>query len=175
MGFADEMAEHDEEFEQAQEKERPQRGSYNQLPDGKHQAMIDICRVAKYDERWVFEINFTRPEGTVRKFNGLDSDVGRDIAAMDSAMLGYKGKLSGLEDWCRQESAIGALCDINIRTKPGDGRDFTNVYLNRVLGLVPDDERSNWEFEQSAAADPDNQYVPAGAAAGVDPDDDIPF
>jgi hypothetical protein len=160
--FASAMAEFDEEFEQAQE----QATDYNELADGPHQAIITLCKVEQYEDRWVFRIKFENPNGQVSKWNGLDNEIGRDIAAKDAKRLGYTGKLSGLEEWCESEAAINLVCDIKVVTNPGNERDFKNVYINRVLGPGnPED------FKRHAGPGEPGEGGFGGAAA----DDDIPF
>lgn len=160
MGFKDEMEQHDEAWEVDRE-------SGGLLPDGDYPgAIITESRLDHDDSdntytwvvRWEAEYSIQSSDklikGGIRKFYNLDHEVGRSIAAQDSKRLGFDGKLSELEDANEREEFIGLLCDIVVKTKPGETRDFKNVYINRVLGKDP-------------------EAVTAAAASGVD--DDIPF
>lgn len=144
--FAQEMAQFDEEFD----KERARGG---QLGDGKYQAQIVEARVEENNGLYSWVINFQSPDGRIRKWYNLDHEVGRRIAAQDLSKFGYNGKLSELETPCEEGFFIGLMCAITVKTKPGEDRDYVNVYLDRVLGKgdLPDE------------------------AAPASQDDDIPF
>lgn len=165
MGFADEMEAFDDEFEEAKDKPRPGGSGGPMLKDGRHQAIIAEARIEhdQQGDRYSMVWQFRNKNGSIRKFFNLDHEVGREIAAQDSALVGYEGKLSGLQAACEEEFFIGLVCEIGVKTKPGTERDYTNVYVNRCLG-------------QGDLAD----YEPAegeAVAAGqsVTDDDDIPF
>lgn len=155
MGFADEYEQYDEEHTQESVRERGG-GEYRTLPDGTHQVTITESRCAVYNDRWVFELGFDNQNGSVRKFQNLDNEIGRKIALQDADTLGwpYGTKISMLEQACEEGRFLNLVCEIRVKTKPGDTRDFTSVYINKVLGR-------------------NDQFVPAAGAP--DPDDDIPF
>jgi len=157
VSFEDEMAQYDEQWEE--DKERPTPG---QLPDGKYQAAVNECRIEKDDDgTYTWYIKFQNQEGAVRKWTNLDHEVGRSVAAKDAKIMGFEGKLSGLNAACEEGLFNDLICEIVVKTKPGNERDFTNVYINRVLGK----------------GDP-NDFEPAAVEAGAGTsatDDDIPF
>ncbi len=152
MGFADEMGQFDDEAEAA--RQEPRRGI---LPDGTHQAQIVESRVEERDGRFAWVIKFSNDKGSINKWNNLDNEIGRKIAIQDADDLGYTGPLSGLQKACESEIFLGIVCEINVKTKAGKDRDYTNVYLNKVLGK---------------RALPEPGSVPASTAGT---DDDIPF
>jgi len=157
VGFADDMKELDEEWNDAQANP-----SQPRMIMGKAQAQVVECRVEQQeDERWTWVIKFKNTDGTVRKFGNLDHEVGRRIAAEDAALMGYTGPLSGLEEACMSGMFDDLICEINVveTKKPGAERDYINVYINRVLG----------KGEPMSADEVDPAAV--GSATG----DDIPF
>lgn len=156
MSFADEMAAYDEQMAEA--AARP-RGGGNMLPDGKHQVQITEFVLERTDEGWTVTAKFQNEVGSVRKWYNLHREVDRNIFAGDIAMMGYEGPASKADQWIEAEGPIGVIAEINVKTKPGNDRDFTNVYVNRVLGKT-----ALQEFDSVPAAG-----VPVGA------DDDIPF
>jgi hypothetical protein len=162
MGFADEMQEFDEETAAAAEANAAKRGG-PLLPDGKHQAQIHEFRIDRGEDEWVIMAKFVNSEGSARKWYNLGNEVGRSIALEDAQMLGYESdRLSQIETWIESEAPIGLICDIAVKTKPGKERDFTNVYVNRVLGKA---ELQNFV----PSSDVSDDAFPAAA------DDDIPF
>lgn len=157
MGFKDDMEGMDEEWQEAQANpSKPQ-----MLPHGKHQVQVVESRVEQQDDqRWTWVVKFRNEEGSIRKFNNLDHEVGRRIAAEDAALMGYTGPLSGLEEACMAGTFDDLICEINVQPskKQGADRDFVNIYVNRVLG-----KGEPMAAEEAAVADP--------SATG----DDIPF
>ena len=168
MGFEEEMAELDEEWSESASK--PRTGG-NMLPIGKHQVGVAESRVEQQEDgRWTWVIKMKNEDGSIRKFQNLDHEVGRDIAAGDAAIMGYSegseaavahglnGKLSHLQKACEAGIFDDLVLDINIQPskKQGNDRDFVNIYINRCLG----------KGEPVAADD----FAPTGAM-----DDDIPF
>jgi hypothetical protein len=130
-GFATEMAQFDEEF--AIDQQTARRGT--NVKDGAYQAQVTESRIEENNGLYAWVVVFSVPgEGTVTKWNNLDHEVGRRVAAQDSKRFGYEGKLSELDQACEREDFIGLICEIKVQTKPGDERDFVNVYINRVLG-----------------------------------------
>jgi hypothetical protein len=155
--FSQDMETHDEQWEQDQQA--PRRG---QLPDGRHSVIITESRIEKdQSDNWTWVTKFQGKEGSIRKWNNLDHEVGRSIAAEDAGMMGYDGKLSGLEEWLEGEGPIDLVCEIAVKTKAGTDRDFTNVYLNRVMGKGTLDDFGG-----------DRDVADASMASA---DDDIPF
>lgn len=170
MGFEEEMEQYDDQFMR-------DAASGGILPDGEYPdgagngpAQIVESRVEENDRGFSWIIKFQADyqvqaesgpmtvTGTVRKWQGLDNEVGRSIAAQDSRRLGYEGKLSGLKAACESGMFDDLICEIVVKTKPGDTRDFTNVYINNVLG-------------KGDAAKTQEARTPAPVGA----DDDIPF
>lgn len=164
MGFADEMAEFDEQWEE--DKTKTPTGAV--LPDGKWQVLLVESRLEhdSSNETWTWVLFFQNAQGKVRKWNNLDREVSRSIAAQDAALLGFDGKLSGLQAWLESEESLFTVVEIAIKTKPGDGRDYTNVYLNRVLGKGNIDEFGGKDGVNIVT-------TPGAPAPGLD--DDIPF
>lgn len=159
MGFEDEMAQHDEQW--SADQAAPRRG---RLEDGQHQAMLTELRIEEDDGAYTMIGKFQNKNGSIRKWWNLDHEVGRSIAAEDTKMFGYEGKMSGLRAYCESEEALWLVCEIRVRTKAGKDRDFTDVFVNRVLGKGNKDD--------FLAGDETSQL--AGTAAGG-MDDDIPF
>lgn len=160
------MAEHDEQFD-------TDRASGGTLPDGKYQgneaAIVTEARIDHNDRddtyTMIMKFEAEYPvqtqsgerlvRGSIRKWYNLDNEVGRSICAQDMARFGYDSKLSELQKACEDEFFIGHRVEIAVKTKPGDERDFVNVYVNKVLG---------------------KGVVPApGAPTNAMGDDDIPF
>lgn len=158
MGFADEMEQFDEQWEEDKIRERPGQ-DFKTLPDGKHQVLISESKIIQNDSgAYSWFMRFQNKQGSIRKWNNLDHEVGRSVAALDGKMLGYEGKLTGLEEACETGMFDDLICEINIKTKPGEERDFTNVYINRVLGKGdPADfaEGGEGEGSQESVADDD--------------------
>jgi hypothetical protein len=135
-----------------------------QIPDGQHQAMIVDAGVnqRQSDDHWQFYLKLQNRLGSVRKWSDLDHEIGAQVAKGDLAKLGYDDKPSKLAEHAHE--FIGLVCDIGVKTKPGESRDFTNVYINRVHGKAQDPSM----FEVSAEAQ-EPAFAPSAS------DDDIPF
>jgi hypothetical protein len=154
--FEDEMAGFDEEWAENQANA----GQFRMLDDGTYQAVVVESRVEKSDwDEWQFNLKFADKggKGTVRVWDSLENEVGRSVAAEHAAALGYSGPLSGLKTACEQGEFIDLLCDIRVRTKTGETRDFKQVFINRTYGK----------------ADPGE--IPGQETMDAPPDDDIPF
>lgn len=160
MSFKDDMQGFDEQWEADQK-----RGG--QLEDGEYdQARLVECRVEQSEKtqayQWYFKFEAevvsgdTTYTGAIRKWTNLDGEIGRQIAAQDAKRLGYNGPLSGLDEACESGMFQDLICAIVVKTKPGQDRDYTNVYINRVHG--------KGSVSQASTA-------PATSAT----DDDIPF
>lgn len=163
--FADEMRQYDEEWATAAATPRTQG---QMLPDGPHQAIIDEARIEQQrDGRWTWNIKFQNKLGSIRKFQNLDHEVGRDIAAKDAVLLGYDGPLSELQTACESGMFLDLLCDIKVKRKPGAEREFVDIYVNRCLGKAASPE--DYKPVGAADADPGTQGQPDYT------DDDIPF
>jgi hypothetical protein len=132
MSFESEHEQYDDEW--AEEDLVSPGGSL--LPDGSHQVIVRESRIEEPDWGWQFVLKFGNNDGVITKWQNLDNDVGRKIALTDARMLGYEGPLSGLRAACESGQFLDKLCEINIKTTAGDTRDFKNIYLNRVLGVV---------------------------------------
>jgi hypothetical protein len=165
VGFADEMQDFDEQFEADKDA--------GTLPDGTYSpAAVTMARIERQDDgqvnmMWQFEaeydVNGTTTSGTIRKWwNDLanpENDQGRKFLAKDMKRVGYEGRLSELEAACESEQFIGLHVEIAVKTKAGETRDYTNVYINR---LAPGSPTAGGE--------------PAAVGAGKSmADDDIPF
>lgn len=162
MSFEKEMKQYDEQWE------TDQATTPGMLPDGEYKgnnaAQITESVISERDGAYSWSLKFTaeydvqtdsgasRARGSVRKWYNFDHEVSRSIAAQDAKRLGYFGPLSGLEKACMDGQFDDLVCEIKVETKPGTDRDFTNVYINKVLGKSE-----------------------AVAAAASPTDDDIPF
>lgn len=156
--FADDMAQFDEELQDVVPTD-------GRLPDGNHRVLLTESLMT-YDndkETWTWEMKFRNKSGGIRKWNNLDRDKSREFAMMDAKRLGYEGPFSGLKDWLDSGESLDLICGIKVETKPGDERDFTNVYINQVLG--------KGTLEDVGASVQQEPAVAAGSLA----EDDIPF
>lgn len=154
MGFADDMKDYDEAWLSKQATD-------GRLPDGQYQAVITESRIEKDDQdRWTW---FTRFQdrggaGSVRKWQRLEDEKGREIAAIDAKRMGYEGPLSGLADWLAAENAIGLIMNIKVVTKAGAERDYTNVYVNSCIGK--DNSTQATDSRQPTGPLPDDDDIP---------------
>lgn len=177
MGFLEDMADHDEEFKQAEPAKQSAMFS-----DGTHQAIVTICRVEEGQFGWQWVLGFRGEDSklkvpaSVRSWYNLPPDPEREWEAGrlagDLLLLGYNyedGGLSGIEGWCASEEAMHVLCTIGVKRKAGETRDYVNVYLNAVHGKV---EASQVERYTGGVTDGD-ESSDADFASGAD--DDIPF
>jgi hypothetical protein len=167
MGFEDQMADFDDQFDADKEAGTLPDGTYS--PARVIEARVEQQEDDSYNMVWKFEAVYddeagNEITGSIRKWwndiTGTDEKAinGRKYLAKDMKRVGYEGRASGLLQACENEDFIGLECEIVVKTKPGDTRDYTNVYINR---LSPG--------SASASGEP----VAAGAAVGAD--DDIPF
>lgn len=163
MSFQDEMEQYDEQWKEDHERERP---TFTTLKDGPHQVIVDECRIEKDDDGlYTWYMRFQNREGSIRKWSNLDHEVGRSVAAQDAKTMGYDGLLSGLEEACESGIFNDLVLEIKVKTKTGDERDFTNVYINRCLG----------KGDPASFAQEDSGEEGEGAAGSSINDDDIPF
>lgn len=161
MGFEDDVQGYNEQWSEAQDA--PRSGGAR-LPDGRHQVQVVEFRLEQREDKdWEIQAKFQNQAGSVRKWYNLGHEVARNIAAADTKLMGYDGPLSGLRAWIESEEPIGLICEVNVKTKAGNERDFTDVYVNRVLGKA-----ELQDFSQGGDAP-----VAAGKTSVVD--DDIPF
>lgn len=174
MGFAEDMTELETAWDEAP-KEREAGDFGPMLKDGQHQVMVVEADVRQRDsdEHWQLYLKFQNKEGAVRKWSDLDHEVGLRVARQDAAMLAYDGPLPGLEAAC--SSFVGLVCDINVKTKSGTERDFTNVYLNRCAGQASDQTMFAIDPDVQAAYEAQQGDGTAAPAATPGADDDIPF
>ena len=127
MGFEEDMTEYEEVWDAA-----PESSSGQLLPDGLHQVSIKISRVEKKDWGWEFALMFANAEGTAWSNINLDNDKGVEIAKQVAAFLGFHGPITGLKEYCETGAFLDLVCDVQVKTKAGETRDFTNVYIKRV-------------------------------------------
>lgn len=147
----------DEAWDEAQEKA----GQFTVLPDGSYQARVTESRVEEAtwgETQFCLKFEDTAGAGSVRIWDSLEHPVGVAIAAEHAKALGYTGKRAGLVTACENGEFIDLICEIRVKTKPGEKRDFQQVYINRVLG--------------KAAA---GETLPDAGFAAPDDGDDIPF
>lgn len=178
MGFLEDMAGHDEEFKQAEPS-----ASTAIFSNGKHQAIITICRLEEGTYGWQLVLGLrgtdesTKAPASIRSWYDLPPESGswkEEKLAGDLLSLGYNYKeegLSGLQAWCESEAAMHVLCTIGVTRKAGETRDYVNMYLNGVHGKV---EESQVERYTGGVVESDG-----GSADGADfaseEVDDIPF
>jgi hypothetical protein len=178
MGFADEMAGTEEAYAETEAAV----STGGRFTDGRHGAVIVELRVEKSTKTDVWQLcwkfqgrdsNIRVPTiASVRRWDDLPPNETRmPYVKGDLEMIGYSGPLSGLEEFCQSEAAIGLLCTIGVKTNQGDERDFTNVYLNGCTGekVVIADYLESLGLSRAAAEN-------GGSATGSGAvDDDIPF
>lgn len=135
--FEEEMAEHQDEWQDAQENA----GQYVLLPDGVYQARIVESRVEKSDwDEWQLMLKFDAgSDGSIRTWDSLQHEVGRSIAAERTKRLGYEGEITGLKAACEEGAFIDLVCEIKVKTKQGETKDFKQVYVNRCYGKAGSD------------------------------------
>lgn len=107
------------------------------LSDGDYQAKITISRVelAPWNEwQWSLRFEDVNGGGGVWLNCGLSGDERVKFTASVAKRLGYGGSLADLKDACEMGTFDDLICGITVKTKPGETRDFTNVYINSVLG-----------------------------------------
>lgn len=174
MGFADEMAGAEETWTETEAAVR----TGGMFSDGRHGAIIEELRIEQSTKTQVYQLCW--------KFRGQDSNS-KTIASgrrwddlpphedrmqyfkADLEMIGYTGPLSGLQEFCESEAAIGLVCTIYVKTKSGDERDFTNIYLNGCTG-----EKVELDDYLQSLGLTETQAAQAATGSGA-VDDDIPF
>lgn len=136
------------------------------LADGDYQGRITISRIEHPswdDSVWQLYLQWTDTQGsgTCPQWLSLDpnDEIGFSIAARVCKQLGYDGNLAGLRGHVEGGGFIDLVCDIRVKTKPGQTRDFKQVYVNRVHGKATDPIQPR---------DPGSDRPPLN-------DDDIPF
>lgn len=152
-GFEAEMAQHDEEWREA--RERGYSGA--DMPDGVRQARVTVSRVQRTDWGWQWSLRFEALDGSgsVWANRNLEHEVGRSIAAQESAAMGYDGPLSGLEQACAEGTFDDLVCTVKVESVEGEKKTFRNVYVRQVVGR--------------------REAPPPEAGAPARTDDDIPF
>lgn len=125
------------------------------LPDGDHEAELVTCRVERTtDGRWTWLMVFRNEGGSVRDWNNLDHEVGRRIAAEKAAKMQLDiESFADLE--AAGEGAVGQVYRITVETKPGDTRDFTNVYMRGHVGVGGQYAQEEKSEQASKLADDD--------------------
>jgi hypothetical protein len=164
MGFKDEMQQFDEEAAEGAARQ----GTYSRLPDGRHQVIIAEYRMEQDDGEYTVTAKFQNKDGSIRKWYNISRDgdqgrIARESLLGDSRMLGYEGELSDIEEWIESGAPLDQVCEIYVKTKAGQDREFTNVYMNRVVSAQGDPE----DFKTEGGGD----FAPSGGVI----DDDIPF
>lgn len=174
MGFADEMAGAEATYEETEAA--VQRGGM--FTDGRHSAIIEELRIElstktdAYQLCWKFrgKDSNTKAIASSRRWDDLPPPEARiEYFKADMQMIGFNGRLSELEAFCESEAAIGLLCTIFVKTKTGDERDFTNVYLNGCTGEKVELE----DYLQSLGLTAEQATESASGSGAID--DDIPF
>lgn len=141
-----------------------------EMPPGKHQALLVAIQFQPetQDRGEQLFMRFQNSRGQAPKWTDIEHEIGGRIAGGDLRILGFTGN-----SWAEAKAAVESgqfenlVCEINIKVKPGDTRDFRDVYLNACLGVAEDP--SFFDIEVGAGATND-QFVPV-----VPDDDDIPF
>jgi hypothetical protein len=144
--FAEEMAEYEGAYSQAEASASP-----NIFTDGKHQAVIVLSRIERSErfDQWQWVLRFqgvdskTRQPASIQKWTNLppDTDDRHRFLKSDRKRLedpDWDSSLASLERACEDERFIGLVVDIGVKTKPGNERDYTNVYINSVVQRVND-------------------------------------
>lgn len=129
--FEAEMAQYEDEWAAANKDDV--------LADGTYQATLEICRVEHKDWGWIWAMLWRDVDSGVSVWSNLnlDNEVGREIAAKTAFRLGYEGPLGGLESACVDGKFESVTAEIYVKTKAGDTRDFTSVYVNKRLDSEP--------------------------------------
>lgn len=181
--FAEEMAEHEEAYQAAESK-----AGTPLFSEGQHQGIITIARVepGQYGWQWVLGLkgidsNTKKPAAIRRWFNVPPKTEGAaGQLKADRALLGDPDSdyLAKLQASCEAEVFIGVVVDFRVVIKPGDERDFTDIYLNRAYQKV---DVKTWLESRgfSTGGDDRGGFVPTQAGDEFDgptyTDDDIPF
>jgi hypothetical protein len=135
--FEQDMAQFHDDWAEAQETER----TGGVLEDGDYQVRITESRVEKSDwQEWQWALRYEdlASPGFIHSWDSLEHEVGRRIGAERAKQLGYEGPIEGLGKACEDGQFIDLVCDIRVKTKKGENRDFRSVYINRVHGKVVD-------------------------------------
>ena len=143
------------------------------LADGKYTAVVSrsIIYEAEWDElQW--ELEFSTTEGSARKWHSLEDAERFTYVKGDLEKLGYEGSLRDLQKHIGD--FVGRVCHIQVTTKRGDKRDFTNVYINNVLDSAEQMPAELAEVLKAKEAEREgtSHTPPAESTAS---DDDIPF
>lgn len=176
--FVSDMAEHEDIYQEAEAASGPPI-----FTDGQHQAIITVSRVENSEFGWQWVLSFrgqdakTGKPASIRKWTNLppEDETRAGYLKSDLQRLGYDGSLSGLEQACIEEQFIGLVTDIGVKTKTGQERDYTNVFINRSHGKVDVEQWLASRGGSSEAVD-----APHTDSDGFDrppplADDDIPF
>lgn len=137
----DRLAAMNDAWQQADTDDKPEKKEWENPPDGEYQA-----RVHSFDFhdgknglalRTQFEIVGPSNAGwKVSTFHPLENPDRLKWTKQHLTMLGVKAhSLEELE--AALPSALDKVCDVALKTRKGnDGREWQNVYLNRVMGGV---------------------------------------
>lgn len=146
-----------------------ERGEATRLPDGHCQARVAIARIEvpswneDIEQLFVYWVGVSK-EGTMPQWLSLDpeDEIGIQITAGVCRALGYEEDTPrNLRAYVEAGRMLDRIHEVNVKTKPGEKRDFTTVYVNRYLG--------QWDGSRETAPVDDSGYVPPAD------DDDIPF
>ena len=123
--------------------------------------------------QWELELSTT--DGSISKWHSLEDSERFTYLKGDLKKLGYEKPLRDLQK--HVGDFVGRVCTIQVSTKRGDKRDFTNVYLNRVADPAEEMPAELAEVLKAKEAErAASGYIPP--AASVSPggtDDDSPF
>lgn len=152
MSFEDDMSVHDQEYAAAEAE-----AGNTIFTDGSHQAAIVVSRVEEGQYGWQFVIGFagidqnTGKPATARKWTNLPPKPEfLPRLKADLLTLGYDGPLSGLNEACISGQFLGLFCDIGVKRKMGETREYVNVYVNASHGKVEGAVPSAREFKANA-------------------------
>lgn len=155
--YEEEMAEYS-----ATADEQSHESGGNRLPEGQYQAQIKISRVEKsqrFDNwQWFVVYEDLGGAGEQPMWYDLENEIGQGIARKVAFALGWEdaakdGWLLKLKAVADEGFFLDKVVDINVRWKPGETRDFAQVFINKLHG----------------------DGVPGGRTAAPLDDDDIPF
>ena len=146
------------------------------LDDGKYSAIV--TRSLIYEAGWgelQWELELSTTDGSIRKWHSLEDSERFTYLKGDLKKLGYEKPLRDLQK--HVSDFVGTVCTIQVVTKRGDKRDFTNVYINRVADPAEEMPAELAEVLKAKEAErAASVYIPSAASASPGGGaDDIPF
>lgn len=140
MSIEEELEQYDEKYADIKVKEPPV-----DLPDGRYQvkvleARVEHSKAGRVQFVCIFEVLSGEHAGaTQAKFQGLDSDIGLEIAKNDLHRMNLD--LDKISDLPKLTPMLINLClEITVQRKAGEGDTvYTNVYINRALDIEAPD------------------------------------